>query len=138
MNFRDIPPKDINYIISHYKLPSQGNKYLTVWNFLITNKDVLVPTEIADYIIAFNNIDRLKKYKLSELLTNKIIIGNVTDTNRIARILKYANKLEDDSIHFSMLPDDILFEILSKLDYDTIIGFCNISKQFEIFNPPLQ
>lgn len=55
MNFRDIPPKDINYIISHYKLPSQGNKYLTVWNFIIQNKDVLIPKSIATYITNYNN-----------------------------------------------------------------------------------
>jgi hypothetical protein len=131
-DFHIVDIKHINFVLNKYNLSKVGNTYLTVWNFLITNKHASVPIEVADFIIAFNNRNKLQKYKLSELLTNNINIAGITDMSRVTRILKYANKLEDD-FYFSMLPEDILFEILSKLDYETILGFCSMSKQFELF-----
>lgn len=68
-NFSDIPIKDINYIINKYNL-TWKDKYLTVWNFIINNSNILVPTSVADWIIAYNN-KNIGTYN-SEILTNKI------------------------------------------------------------------
>jgi hypothetical protein len=128
-NFEDVDIKYINFVFNTYEL--SGNKYLSVWNFLLKNNGIQIPIPIADFIIAFNNINKLRKYMLSELLTGNIFIDGISDIKRIIRILKYANKLEDDTSYFGMLPDDALFEIISRLNFETILNFCNVSKHFE-------
>lgn len=51
-SFNDIPIKDINYLLTNNKLSLLGNKYLTAWNFLITNPTVNIPISIADWIFS--------------------------------------------------------------------------------------
>ena len=53
-SFINVPIKDINYLLKSNNLPLIGDKYLTAWNFLLTNPQVNIPVTIADYIIAYN------------------------------------------------------------------------------------
>jgi len=89
-NFNRIPIKDINYLVKKYNLSTE-NKYLAVWNFIISN-NILVPESIANFIIDYNNL-----------------------------------------IYFDVLPDDILFNILNQLNYETIFEVCKLSKRLKLF-----
>jgi hypothetical protein len=58
-SFKDIPERDIDFLIRSNKLSISSDKYLTVWNFLITNFKVRVPKSVADWINNYNTINDL-------------------------------------------------------------------------------
>jgi len=52
--FSSITNKDIIYFVNYYHLNNSGNIYLTAWNFILQNKDILVPISIYNYLLDFN------------------------------------------------------------------------------------
>jgi hypothetical protein len=129
-SFNNVPIDDIDYLLKSNNLGFQGNKYLTVWNFLLTNPGVNVPVSVADYVIAYsiqkNNIPTMSSY---DIVKSNYKIQNLS-TERTIRIMKYLNKL-DETDQFATIPDEVIPKILSELDCDQILSLCKISKRFE-------
>jgi hypothetical protein len=90
-SFLDIPIHEINFMVNKYKLTGD-DKYLSVWNFIISNKGIPVTNSIANWIISYNN-----------------------------------------RIHLETLPDDILIRMFSKMDNETLLDICRVSKQLNNF-----
>src|SRR5437764_1082097 len=117
--------------------------YKLAWNFIPTANSV--PVSIADFLIAINlTIQGIKvpTYKLSQIflssddnlkdLVNLLALPKV-NKDRIIRILKYLQILIDDSNLFDTLPQEILEDILSKLDCDSLLSICKISSKLNTF-----
>jgi hypothetical protein len=127
INDRDVPMEDINYMINIYNLQENNDKHMTVLSFINGAGRISLPTPIEDWFIASNN-QSLPTYKLLELLNGNININiaGITNTSRIIRILKYANKLEENFC-INMPLDDVLNSMLNKLDYETIVELCKLT-----------
>jgi hypothetical protein len=134
--FSDIPLDDIVFLLKTYKQEVNKNIYLTAWNYITTNKNILVPESIADWIIAYNNINNLRPTKLSSIIfgSKDELLSLGIDTiskKRIIRVLTYADKLIDDKEFLNNLPDDVLIKIFEDIDCKTYLDICSISKRFE-------
>jgi len=73
-SFRDIPIEDVNYLLENYHQDVRGNKYLTAWNLLLQNSNILVPKSIADWINNYNNLQMIDHFNnLPEELIAKLL-----------------------------------------------------------------
>lgn len=121
-NLEDINIDDVNYFLKTQNIPIKNNPYLTLWNFLIANKDknILVPVSIADWVLAYNikNIPNLSNEELSSLL-------NIFDKKRITRILSYLK-----TNRFNDLPEEVIIKILLTTDCKDIPKLCQSSSKF--------
>jgi hypothetical protein len=131
-SFNVVPMEDIDYLLINNNLSTTGNKYLTAWNFILQNPNVLAPVSIADYVIAYNIFNE-KKY-VPVMNPYNIITSNyrLDDLNseRTIRIMKYLNKL-DETDFFKDLPDEVIANIISNLDCEQIFSLCKISQRFQ-------
>lgn len=59
-SFANIPKRDIIYFLNYYKIPYGENIYLTAWNFILENKDILIPISIHNYVLDYNLHQTLK------------------------------------------------------------------------------
>jgi hypothetical protein len=127
-SFTSVPIADIDYLLKSNNLSLNKDKYLTSWNFIISNSGVDVPVSIADYVVAYNlqreNIPVMTVFDV--VTSNYKIIG--LNTERTIRVLRYLNKLDENA--FIELPDEIIVKILSELPCDQILTLCKISKRF--------
>jgi hypothetical protein len=139
-SFTDIPLDDIKeFLIANDKI-NTSKPYLDAWNLINNNKSIQGPPSISDFFLA-QNISKMEfpSYKISKILTSDvsdlIYITALQDLpkNRIIRVLKYLNKLENDMDIFDMLPKDISQTIISKLDIHSIQLICEISYNFSKF-----
>lgn len=139
-SFADIPLDDIKeFLIANDKLIT-SKPYLDAWILISNNKSIQVPPSISDFFLA-QNISKMDfpSYKISKILTSDvndlIYITALQDLpkNRIIRVLKYLNKLENDMDIFDMLPKDISQTIISKLDIHSVQLICEISYNFSKF-----
>ena len=116
--------------------------YLAAWNLLQSNQFNNAPSSISDFIIALNLFTqdiKVSTYKASDvLLTNdkdlaSLLTLSSIDKARTIRILDYLHKLDNDLTTLTTLPRDILIEIISKLDCQSILLLCQISNEFSKF-----
>jgi hypothetical protein len=127
--FSEVSTKDIDYIIKHNKLPVTGDKYLTVWNFILTGPKVHVPVSIADYILACNlQNDNIPVMTAFDIIRTNYKINDL-DVERTIRIMKYLNKL-DETDPFLTLPDEVIPKILGEFNCEQLLTLCKISKRF--------
>jgi len=139
-SFTDIPLCDIKEFLVINNKPITKQPYLDVWNLIKDDKSITVPPSISDFFLAQNlsNMD-FPSYKISKILTSDmkdlIFITALQDIpkDRIIRVLKYLNKLENDMDIFDMIPKDISQTIVSKLDIHSIQLICEISCNFSKF-----
>jgi hypothetical protein len=128
--FTSVPLGDIDYMISTYNLPTVGNKYSTVWNFVSETSDILVPESISNYIMAYNLFNT--GVDIPVINTYDIIMFDNNfglDKDRMIKIMKILGKL-DESDPFMNLPDEVIPNIISNLDCDQIMYVCKISQRF--------
>jgi adenylosuccinate lyase len=52
------------------------------------------------------------------------------DKSRIIMILNYINKLDNDLDLFALIPEEVLYLILKRLDYNSLNIICNMSSNF--------
>jgi hypothetical protein len=139
-SFTDIPLDDIKeFLISNNKSIT-SKPYLDAWNLIKDDRSLTVPPSISDFFLA-QNLSKLDfdPFKMSKILTSDvqdlIYITALQDLpkNRIIRVLKYLNKLDNDMDIFDMLPKDISQMIVSKLDIRSIKLICEISCNFSKF-----
>ena len=139
-SFTDIPLDDIKEFLIANNKPITSQPYLDVWNIIKNNKFLTVPPSISDFFLAQNlsKMD-LPSYKISNILSSDvndlIFITALQDLpkDRIIRVLKYLNRLENDMNIFDMIPKDISQTIISKLDIHSIKLICEISSNFSKF-----
>ena len=143
-SMKDIPFEDINSYLYDNGVPLPTNKleaYSLARDLIESGLTDEVPESIADWIVA----RKLKKeynfdhYKISEIiqssdddlidLSNIMLLDRV-DKYRIIRMLKYLDKLDNDLPLFDKLPDELLLNILNKLDYNSFILMCDMSPRF--------
>jgi len=136
-----IPLSDIKYLLDLYNIEIKDNIYLQCWNFIINNNNILVPISIADWIIAYNNLEKqhLIPYKYSYQIIFatddelKYLNLETIDKERIIRILKYMNLLKSDTELFDILPSEILKEIMITLSCSDVITLCKTSRNLKDF-----
>src|SRR5436853_94237 len=147
-SFTAIPSDDIiAFLQSNNISPSSDvqQNYLTAWDRLRSDDYRSTPSSIADWIIAINlatsNIhlppmkflDILAMSDIDlQILTNQLTLPTL-DKERFIRILRYSNALLDDMSMLENLPDDVLFEILVKLDCKSIPLVCKSSSNLSHF-----
>ena len=145
-SFTSIPVSDINKFLSSYNLPIIESNYLTAWNILKSNPNLTIPDSIADYIISLNLFTN--KIKIPTYDTSKILLANdkdlyelshlltLSNTNkeRIIRILGYLHKLNNDMNIFDILPQEILQDIISRIDCQSIPLMYELSSKFSQLN----
>src|SRR5436853_551799 len=147
-SFTAIPSDDIiAFLQSNNISPSSDvqQNYLTAWDRLRSDDYRSTPSSIADWIIAINlatsNIhlppmkflDILAMSDIDlQILTNQLTLPTL-DKERFIRILRYSNALLDDMSILENLPDDVLFEILVKLDCKSIPLVCKSSSNLSHF-----
>lgn len=130
-SFNVIPIKDINYLLKSNNLPLTGDKYLSSWNFIITNPNINVPTSIANYVIAYNFFTQavnIPMMTIFDIIKSNYKIDNL-NTERTIQIMRYLNKL-DEKDPFVNLPDEIVVKIISELRCEQIFFLCKLSKRF--------
>jgi len=131
-NLKDININDINYFLKYRKIPVENDPYLTLWNFLISNKDknILVPESVADWVIAYNargkqipsSIDNLSNDELESLA---LLLGlDIVNKTRIVRILLYIKLSLIDN-----LPEEIIIKILLSANCKDIPKMCQSSNK---------
>jgi len=139
-SFTDIPLDDIkDFLIANDKLVT-NQPYLDAWNLIKEDKSLTVPVSISDFFLA-QNLSKMEfpSFKISKILTSDvrdlIFITALQDLpkDRIIRVLRYLNKLENDMNIFDMLPKDISNIIISELDIHAIQLICDISCNFSKF-----
>ena len=139
-SFTDIPLVDIKEFLIANNKPITSQPYLDAWNLIKNDKSKPVPPSISDFFLAQNlsNMD-FPSYKISQILTSDmrdlIFITALQDIpkDRIIRVLKYLNKLENDMNIFDMIPKDISQALVSTLDIHSIKLICEISCNFSKF-----
>jgi hypothetical protein len=134
-NLEDISIIDVNYFLESHNIEIKINPYLTLWDFLLTNKDnILAPESIADWVLTYN----IQKRKIRSDFTNEELnmFGlQALNRNRLDRILKYLyidklipNELITNEL-ITNLPNELITKILLFLDCDSIINFCKSSNK---------
>jgi alpha-tubulin suppressor-like RCC1 family protein len=148
-SFTSISYSDIVQFLTIYnqKIPLDKNEaYDIAWELIINNPGMNIPVpSIDDFVIAYyfleNNIV-LPRYKTSDILftpdKDLIYLSDqlnlpLVDKERMIRILGYIGSLDNDISIYDLLPDEILANILVKLDCKTITLFCLLSKRFNKF-----
>jgi hypothetical protein len=108
-SFGSVPERDIDFLIRSNNLSITGNKYLTAWNFLITNPKVRVPKSIADWINNYNM--SYENVELPSEIILKIILNldNIEDVYSICS----SNRLYTDACNFYVVT--ILKHFLTKM-----------------------
>lgn len=132
-SFNDIPMSDIDYLLKINNINLSGDKYLSAWNFILTNPNAKIPITIADWIIAYNLIQKNINIPLTtyfDIITSKNKLLDLP-FDRIINVMKYLHKL-DETTHFNNLPNEIIVKIMSKLDCEQILSLCKLSKRFEL------
>jgi len=128
-SFSDIPIKDIEYLLKVNNLSLSGDKYLTAWNFILTNPNINVPISIADWIIAHNLVQKevnIPVMTYFDIITSKNKLLNLPN---IINVMSYLHKL-DERDPFKDLPNEVVAKILSELDCDQILSLCKLNKRF--------
>lgn len=139
-SFTEIPISDIKEFLNLNNKPCGNNPYLEAWKLIENDKSLEVPTSIFDFFLA-QNLSKMDipSYKISQVLTNDtkdlMFITSLQSLpkDRILRVLKYLNKLENDMNIFDMLPKEISQSIISNLDIKSIELICEISCNFSFF-----
>jgi hypothetical protein len=127
--FETVPIEDIDYVLLYNNLPTNEDKYLTVWNFIITNPEINVPVSIANYVIAYNlQRENILVMTVFDIIRSDYKINGLS-IERTIEVMRYLNKL-DETDPFVGLPDDLVERILSEFEFDQILVLCNISKRF--------
>lgn len=144
MNFRDIPIKDIEYLLTSNDKSLSGNKYLTAWNLILkyNGESIKIPISIANWIIAYNLSNTInlyskdidykfikyslfngenKEYKnIISYMPISILNNKCTDVlNNISEINKLYNK---DSFEILLDPFDKRYSELNKF-FNKIINY---------------
>lgn len=147
-SFNDIPYSDIVKLLigNGQDVPiNKNDAYDKAWNLISTNQLSYIPESIIDFIIAYRLAEEtiyITKYRASDILyapsSDLVDLSNslgLTTVNkeRILRILKYLNGLDNDMSVYDTLPNEILLKIAMKLDCKSLIGFCEISDRFKDF-----
>jgi hypothetical protein len=136
-----VPLSDVKYLLNLYNIKEEENIYLQCWNFIISNDNILVPQSIADWIIAYNNLDKkdtiIYRYPFEIIFTSlnelrKLELGT-TDKERIIRILSYMNILNNNVEILDVLPFDVFKNIVSNLSCSELMVLCKISKKLNKF-----
>ena len=139
-SFTSIPLDDIKeFLIANDKVIT-SKAYLDAWNLIKDNKSITVPPSISDFFLAQNlSKSDFPSFKISQILTSDVrdliflkVLQDIPK-DRIIRVLKYLNKLENDLNIFDMLPKDISHIIVSELDIDSVKLICEISCNFSKF-----
>jgi len=113
-SFRDIPITDIEYVLNSNNLNLSSDKYLTVWNFILTHSGIDIPTSIADWIITYNLLQEginIPKLTTLDIITSKNKLLNLSD-ERITQVMKYLQKLDDRYL----FPNGIKEIVMSDID----------------------
>jgi hypothetical protein len=127
--FTTIPGKDIDYLLKTNNLSTNKDKYLTAWNFIITNSEINIPISIADYIIAYNHQkENIIVMTIFDIIKTNYKINGLS-AERTTRVLRYLNKL-DERDPFVELPDEVLPLILKEFSCEQILKLCGLSKRF--------
>jgi hypothetical protein len=139
-SFIDIPINDIKDFLIFNNKPVTTSPHLDAWNLLKNDKSLTVPPSISDFFLAQNLInENIPQYKISQILTSDvkdlIFITSLQNIpkNRIIRVLKYLNKLENDLNIFDFLPKDISNTVISDIDIHSAQLICEISENFSKF-----
>lgn len=141
-SFNMVPLVDVQYLLNLYNIPYENNIYLQCWNFIINNKNILIPVAIADFIIAYNNLHRKNtisyKHSYQIIFASKYELESLqfgtTNKERIIRILSYMNVLNDSDITlFDTIPTEILRKIMLNLTCSDILLLCDASKNLNKF-----
>lgn len=139
-SFTDIPLDDIKEFLIANNKSATNQPYLDTWELIKNDKSLTVPASISDFFLAQN----LSKMEFPSYKMSKILASDVKDLSyieqlqnlpkeRIIRVLKYLNKLENDLNIFDMLPRDVSQFIVSELDIHSIQLICEISCNFSKF-----
>ena len=147
-SFTAIPYEDIKQFLTQNNILISNDKnqaYAQVWTMIQNNQVQLASAPIVDWIIAYNlatNQVQFNEYNASDILFTpdanlqelSTFLGlDSVNKERIIRILGYLNKLNNNTNVYDMLPDDILGEVLSKLDCKTVALACKLSRRLDNF-----
>lgn len=140
-SFVKIPLEDINLLLrsNNQNIPEDINsRYLTAYNFLMNNPTAKLSDSIIDWQISQSKINKISKiYSTFDILnaqTNKLEQLSMdlslpsVNKERILRILDYMNKLNVNLDMFELLPEEVIYNILSNLDCKTILLMCKLVK----------
>ncbi len=117
--------------------------YQTALNVVFTKSDIKIPEIIDDWILAWNITQKytnLNRYDISTILTTpndelvqlSLDLGlNYVSKERIIRILKFLDIIDDNLILFAQLPEELLLRILEYFDCESLSLVCKISDTFE-------
>ena len=141
-----IPLSDIKFFLTlnNISIP-RDNIYSVAWDLIKSGTVTSAPPSVTDWIIAYNLLSQkinIPIYKTSEILlsqdkdlkdlANLLTLQNV-DKESIIRILGYLKILNNDIDIFEALPQEILINILTKLDCKSILLICKSSNKFNKF-----
>lgn len=140
-NFQMIPYSDIILFleVNNEKLSyDKDDNYNIAWNLINNNQgDIVAPLSVIDYVLAINSNDKdIKSISSFDIITasenNLLTLTNIlglliVNKERILRILRYANKLDENIGVLSAVPIEILLKIISNLEPKDIILLCDVN-----------
>ena len=124
-----LPISELVQFLKNNDLYVPHNRNL-IYEQVINNFDRPKTLLMSDYLVAKNN--NSKPYKSSEIFLYDLEIFGIKDKSRIIRMLSYINALNNDMNVFNLLPNELIVEILLKVDHNSIKSFC-LTQEGNIF-----